>query len=92
MNIERSMGPDKMHPRILMELDNRVAKLLSMLTQKAWQSGEVTNDWKKGDTALILKKGRKEGPGNYQPVSLTFCAREGHGTDPLEAVLRHIKN
>ena len=59
------MGPDEMHLRVLRELPDAVAKPLSMISERSWQSGEDPGDWKQGNIAFIVKKGRKEDPGSY---------------------------
>lgn len=64
MNIHKSMRPDEMHTRVLRELDEVVAKSLSVLFEKSWQSGEVPGDWETGNIASTSKKGRKEETGN----------------------------
>jgi len=54
-----------MHSSILRELADVIAKPLSMMFERSWQSGEVPGDWKKGSITIVVKKGRKEDPGNY---------------------------
>ncbi|GAB0204010.1 mitochondrial enolase superfamily member 1 [Grus japonensis] len=71
LDIHKSMGPDGMHPHVLRELADVIARPLSIIFERSWRTGEVPEDWRKANVTLVFKKDRKEDQGNYRPVSLT---------------------
>jgi len=49
---------------------DEVAKLLSIVFERSWQSGEVPTDWRRGNITPIFKEGVKD-QGRCRLVSLT---------------------
>ncbi|KAJ7401666.1 hypothetical protein BTVI_93109 [Pitangus sulphuratus] len=84
------MRPDKMYPIVLRELADMVAKTLSMIFEKSWQSGEVLHDQKKGNLAPIFESGGMSEPGNYRTVS--FVPGKIMEQILLQTVLRHTED
>jgi len=72
LNIDKSAGPDSMHPMLLKSCAVAVAEPLSIIFRSSFDSGLVPSDWKTADIAPIYKrKGSRADPNNYRPVSLT---------------------
>ncbi|KAK4815562.1 hypothetical protein QYF61_004079 [Mycteria americana] len=92
LDTHKSMGPDEIHPRVLKELADVLTKPLSIIYQQPWLTGEVPADWRLANVTPIFKKGRKEDPGNYRPVSLTSVPGKLMEKIILSAITRHVEN
>ncbi|GAB0209898.1 mitochondrial enolase superfamily member 1 [Grus japonensis] len=93
LDIHEPMGSDGMHLRVLKELANVTMRLRSIIFERSWQLEAVPHDWKKADITPIFKKGRKEDPRNYRPVSLTSVpGKVMEQLILLEAISKHMKD
>ena len=63
LNVCKSMETDYIHPRVLKEMADVVAELLSIIFEKSWLSGEIPSDWKKGNITPILRKQERKTQG-----------------------------
>ena len=71
LNITKSPGPDRFHPRLLYEIRKEIVHPLKILFDTSYNSGIISSDWKSANITAIHKKGNKRDPTNYRPVSLT---------------------
>jgi hypothetical protein len=71
INVNKCQGPDQVHPKLLFELRNEIVKPLTSVFQYSVQTGIVPQDWREANVAPLHKKGSREKPENYRPVSLT---------------------
>ncbi|KAK4805322.1 hypothetical protein QYF61_018185 [Mycteria americana] len=92
LDTHKSMGPDGIHPRVLRELAEALTKPLSILYQQSWLTREVPVDWRLANVMPIYKKGQKEDPGNYRPVSLTSVTGKVMEQIILSAITWHIQD
>ncbi|CAM5095409.1 unnamed protein product [Natator depressus] len=85
------MGLDALHPRVLKELADVIAEPLAIIYENSWRLGEVPDDWKKANVVPIFKKGKKDDPGNYRPVSLTSVPGKIMEQVLKESMLKHLE-
>ena len=66
-----SPGPDGLHPRLLAATAETLASLWAQIFTESMDSGCLPEDWKTANITPIFKKGNKQLPSNYRPISLT---------------------
>lgn len=81
LNVNKSTGPDDISPYILKETAHQLSPLLTYLFNRSLVTGEVPLDWRLANIFALHKKGAKDLPENYRPISLTSV---------LSKILEHI--
>ena len=71
INVNKSCGPDNIHPLLLQRTADITCVPLELIFNKALRYGECPDDWRSANVTPIHKKGDRTDPNNYRPVSLT---------------------
>ena len=64
-----SPGPDGLHPRLLAATAGALAGHWSQLFTESMELGSLPDDWKTAHVTPIFKKGNKQAPSNYRPIT-----------------------
>ena len=90
LNLNKSLGPDEIHPRFLFELKDEISKPLAFIFQQTLQQGSIPQDWRNAFVSPIFKKGAKNRAENYRPISLTSIVCKIMEKIIKESVLKHL--
>uniref|UniRef100_H3A8L5 Reverse transcriptase domain-containing protein n=1 Tax=Latimeria chalumnae TaxID=7897 RepID=H3A8L5_LATCH len=91
IRVDRSQGPDGMHPRVLKELSNEISGVLAVIFWGSLGTGVVPKDWGRAGVTPIYGKGCGSDPGDYRPMSLASVVGGVMGTIVKDSVLGHLK-
>ena len=67
----KSPGVDGTPPKLLKEIVEQISTPLAKLFNLSLEGGIIPSEWKETNITPLFKKGSKNKPENYRPVSLT---------------------
>ena len=71
LKADKSPGNDDMSPRLLKAISKEIAEPVATIFRRSLDEGRVPWDWRTANVTPLFKKGSKQQPENYRPVSLT---------------------
>ena len=74
MKDNKSPGVDGIQQKLLKEIVEHISSLLAKLFNLSLEEGIVPSEWKEATITPLFKKGLRNKPENYRPVSLTPVA------------------
>ena len=92
LNPNKAQGPDGIPPRVLKEISNEISIPLCHLFNRTLEEGKLPDDWKTAEVTAIFKKGSKNDPGNYRPVSLTCVVCKVLETIIRDSIVNHFQD
>ncbi|GAB0183616.1 mitochondrial enolase superfamily member 1 [Grus japonensis] len=92
LDTHKSMGLDGIHPRVLRKLAEVLTKPLSTIYQQSWLTRGLPVDWRLETVTPTHRKGWKEDPGNYRPVSLTLVPSKVMEQIIFSTIMQHTQD
>ena len=89
-NVNKSMGPDGIHPKFLNECYIELASPITMIIKDSLAAGILPTLWKIAKICPIFKKGDKLDPLNYRPISLTCIICKICETIVRDRLMEHL--
>ena len=91
LRIDKSCGPDKVHPFLLNKLSKCMSLPISKLFNISLQSGKLPTIWKEGIVTALYKKGSRSLASNYRGITLTSVICKQLEKIIVEALEQHLR-
>ena len=90
LKINKSCGPDDIHPMMLKELAELLASPVATLFNMSIQDGVLPEEWLTAFVSPIFKKGARNLAVNYRPISLTCILCKVLETIVRKRIMEHL--
>jgi hypothetical protein len=90
IKLNKSPGPDMIHPNVLKEFATELAYPLNKLFRKSLDEGRLPQQWKDGHITAIFKKGSRCQVDNFRPISLTSVVCKLMERLARNALMKHL--
>eukprot|EP00061_Rhincodon_typus_P002390 g17428.t1 len=71
LKIDKSPGPDGLHPRVLKEIAKEIVEALVVIFEESLESRRVPEEWKITNVTPLFKNRVRQKMENYRPIILT---------------------
>ena len=92
LNPRKACGPDLIPIRVMRETAKQIAPILQVIFTQSYETGILPKDWLTANIVAIYKKGNKNLPSNYRPVSLTCVTTKLMEHIIFHSIMEHIDN
>ena len=92
INPKTASGPDGIPSRLLKELHEEFAPVITEIFSQSLEKGSLPEDWLTASITAIFKKGNKCDPTNYRPVSLTSVTCKLMEHLLFRHIMTHLEN
>ena len=92
LNSKKANGPDNIPIRLIKENESEISEVVCFLFSQSYSSGQLPSDWCKANIVPIFKKGTKQDPSNYRPVSLTVALCKVMEHIIYRSIMQHLEH